>query len=482
MLEITDNYKSADLVSSLRERRYHGRKAGGTLKMMNSTTGMIVEGAFLRRFREMGFELDPERDNKSVYEPDSCFSNLAKYMVRYPEQPKSQEFTHAVKLAYKAFAGDGTLKRIDSKRELLKSIVETKSSGAPLFTSKGEAFESDFERMDRVLCGNSAPQPCVAFHRVQHGSEGPKQRLVWGYPQSMTLLEARFARPLIDKLKLIRTPMAFGLRRFELTARTVGVENSTFRYGLDMSRFDSSVSPWFIHIAFKILATWFGDDQVDEGWDRMVNYFIHTPILMPDGYVYRKRTGVPSGSYFTQLVDSIVNYIVIQYCALRIFGKPIEDGKLLVLGDDSLFGLDKHVKLDRFIAVAHELGFAVNEEKSEVTRLGEPFTFLGHAWVHGIVDRQAIDIVKRMAFPEKPNNIKDTRERLFTRALGYYCDAKSSHALVLGALRRASNEQERLWSQIIVKAVTDWQRFQEIESPNTSVRDSINQATVGILM
>lgn len=45
-------------------------------------------------------------------------------------------------------------------------------------------------------------------------------------------------------------------------------------------------------------------------WDIIVDYIIHTPIRFADGERHVKHSGVASGSYFTQLIDSIVNYIV----------------------------------------------------------------------------------------------------------------------------------------------------------------------------
>lgn len=482
----TQQYAVTDSVQAIKVGPYYGRRAlQRTLRMMQSETGILVEGAILRRLQEQGFEVEPLRDNKSVYKPEAMFEALERYTVPYPEKPTDPCFHAAVDLAFRAFGRHGKyLKPLRDPKDLRRAVKLTKSSGAPEFVRKRDAFEKDLQRMKKIVDGVIAPPPCVCYHRVQHGEQGPKQRMVWGYPLSMTLVEAQYARPLIEKFLKMRTPMAFGLMRFQLAARALTITNSGLRYGLDFSKFDSSVPPWLIDIAFRILGTWFEECEKGPAWDTIVNYFIHTPIIMPDGNVYRKSKGVPSGSYFTQLVDSVVNYIVIQYAMLTIVGKPVQDHKILVLGDDSLFGLDRHISLDAVARVLKAIGFTLNVEKSDVSRFGEPWHFLGHVWVRGIVDRPVLDLVKRAIFPEKPVNIKDTRERIALRMIGLYCDARSAHVIYFAA-RRVYREQCISFPFITdytARPVTDWQGLQVQEFGFALPKSTLDLATSGILM
>lgn len=80
----------------------------------------------------------------------------------------------------------------------------------------------------------------------------------------------------------------------------------------------------------------------DEEWqDRMFEYivedFIFTSLLLPDGSVFTKTHGVPSGSFLTLLFNSIGNYIV-QTSILQRAGIQYYHPK--VLGDDFSFLTD----------------------------------------------------------------------------------------------------------------------------------------------
>lgn len=391
----------------------------------------IVEHKLLRLFSEQGFDLDTDRDNKSVVDVDQLFSSLARYHDESGIQ-RSDSLDQAISLAYSAFGGDGSLLPL-TPEEAQSAVKLEKSSGLPELTSKRDALPKDFRRFQYFYRGNGRKQmpPCIAYHRVQHGETGPKTRLVWGYPLSVTLLESVFARPLIDKFLVMRTPMAFGLRRSDLMARTQGIENSNIRIGMDVSGFDASVKPYLIGVAFSILRTWFPEDEmIDKQWSLVQDYFIHTPILMPDGWVYRKHQGVPSGSYFTQLVDSIVNYILVQYSVIRARGESVNDRLILVLGDDSLIGMRDPIPLSDLVKYAKELGFTISLRKSEVSRFGEPYSFLGHHWDMGFPRRDLKELVKRSVYAERISGIPDGDVRRTTRLVGLSGDALEGSLLL----------------------------------------------------
>ena len=217
------------------------------------------------------------------------------------------------------------------------------------------------------------------------------------YPFEMTLMEARFARPLIDTFLDYRTTMAFGLKKVQIGALVDSICNHSggTPVAMDYSKFDSTISSYFIKQAFKILATWFNDEDLQEyGFEKVINYFIHTPIVMPDGNLYKgKKHGVPSGSYFTQLIDSIVNTMLMG-AASSALKLGVRWDKLLVLGDDVIFAMqDPNVEeISEFLI---KFGITVNISKTKL----EPH-FLGAEWYFGKPFRKFDELLSMSTQPE----------------------------------------------------------------------------------
>jgi len=456
-------------------RKYHNPRAKKTLGWMSQSPGApLVNGHIFKSLREQGFYLDVEADNKSVYDENQLWAALGRYAERVQFCPDEDDLQNAVNAAMRVFGCDGTkLSRLEGAEELSRALKLEKASGAPCFTTKKDAFEGDYQRMLRVAAGSKAPEPCVAARRIQHGDNGPKTRLVWSFPLSMTMLEAKFARPLIAYFLRVQTPMAFGLHRFHLAGRLVKITNSSTRLGLDFSGFDSSIVPKLIASAFAILKTHFDlDEDGLREWKIVESYFIHTPILMPDGNIYRKHKGVPSGSYFTQMVDSIVNYIALRYLALRL-DFSFSDDNVLVLGDDSVVGVSKAFSLSVVSKVLkEELGLTVNAEKSEITHYGDEYAFLGHAWVKGLVTRDPVETAKRLAFPERPKaKDLDPREYIAARMVASLVDSTQAWPLYRGWNRARDNILMRCFTpvQLDVYDTFGWERLLDAsdDDPNS---------------
>lgn len=468
-MQITSRGPRREGVESIRGSRYTNRRFRQTLRMLQSPTGVIVEGHVYRALVDQGFALDLDRDNKSVYDPKDLFTALDRYTRWVDLNVDEAAWDKAYSATLAAFGSGGkSLNVLENSQDIVRSLKLEKSSGAPEFTTKGEAVERDFARALRTLKGEVAPAPCVAYHRVQHGSSGPKTRLVWGYPLSMTILEAMFARPLIDHYLSGRGAMAFGLRKHEIAARLVPIVNSPIRYGVDFSGFDSSISPNLIRMAFNVLKTYFPTMDMEHTgvWNMVIDYFINTPIIMPDGYVYRKQRGVPSGSYFTQMIDSIVNFFAVQYASVRIRGRLIPEGKLLVLGDDSIFGTGEFVNLRAYARELGTLGLKMNVEKSVQNCFPADLHFLGHAWDRGLVDREPLEVAKRMAFPETVSSIKDGRVRIPTRMYAYLSDAKSAWPILKKwAFYEGNDVSALLGKQTSSQPITGWMEHSSIFEP-----------------
>ena len=78
-------------------------------------------------------------------------------------------------------------------------------------------------------------------------------------------------------------------------------------------------------------------------WDLISDYFINTPVVLPNGIFMKMKGSLPSGSYFTQLIYSVVNYVTSVYVQLKVFRKWYPKN---VLGDDSIFVVSQQTEVD----------------------------------------------------------------------------------------------------------------------------------------
>jgi len=223
------------------------------------------------------------------------------------------------------------------------------------FSTKGEVIDDTFSRNSIHRAWDSigrgvgyALPPCSAFHRtVASEKEKLKIRLTWGYPVDVIAEEARFFYPLFASVKQVchERDAFYGIG---LETALGGVDHIRSHFerapigsrvmNADLSEFDQHVPSWIIRDVFSYLGSFFdfsrvvdaegkiwsvNPDQTVRRWNAMVSYFIKTKIRLPTGGVYQKFQGVPSGSMWTNLMDTIVNAAqmrtVARRCGLHIF-------------------------------------------------------------------------------------------------------------------------------------------------------------------
>lgn len=267
----------------------------------------------------------------------------------------------------------------------------------------------------------------------------------------MTILEGMVAKPLLSHFKGGTTPMAFAMTNKTMGMKMLAASNSNkYWYSLDASQFDASIQTFCIHKAFDIVRTWFDlDAECYEGVtcaeliDIIENYFIHTPIVMPTGVKkvrgqgilhIGKRHGVPSGSYFTQLVDSIVNVIVLGTLCSK-FGFTVDERGIFVLGDDLLFFTNKHLNIKCMARYASDtFAMIFNEAKSTHGRADEPVEFLGRTWCKGLPNRDTTKAIKKMLWPENRRNLgteySERRKNAESVVMSYSLSALQSTELI----------------------------------------------------
>nr|APG78252.1 RdRp [Hubei partiti-like virus 5] len=331
------------------------------------------------------------------------------------------------------------------------SVPLSKSPGLPYkqrgYATKGEALAdpATLRHIRQLWYDIEANKPVelpdvACYARAQIcPREKNKVRATWGYPLDVYIAEAQWFYPYLDVLKNQENPIiAYGVEIATggmsfINRMATAYPGHPYLLG-DWSKFDKTIPPWLIRDAFRIVEETIDFSQVEdvEGkrwnvrdfrskrrWRRMVNYFINTPVRMSDGRRFLKKGGVPSGSCWTNVIDSIVNAIVMRYLVYEATGSfPCAD---CYLGDDSVIVLPGLVNITDLANMAkQEFGMLLNPEKTSQTRDERGIHFLGYYNLSGHPTKALDTIIASTVYPERTVLSKvDTIARLVGQA--YSC-------------------------------------------------------------
>jgi len=257
---------------------------------------------------------------------------------------------------------------------------------------KGELLQeivTDYKQL-KVTRGFRFEEPCSAGVRLALAKKPKnKPRLVWVYPATVQLSEAKFFIPIYSQLYACRYfAWDFSFLRGENAELEKFIPGSAISYGIDISKFDASVHRTLIKEIFKWMKSHYSmTKQQNYEYDAVEDYFINTPLWYKKS-IFMKRRGVPSGSFFTQLVDSIVN-LAIQVFIYNVSAQSYrsffdEITFLRVLGDDSLvsykYRLFNYEEFCFALELLRRRGFEAHPEKGfywDLYRFTKPPEFLG---------------------------------------------------------------------------------------------------------
>jgi hypothetical protein len=266
----------------------------------------------------------------------------------------------------KVYSGNGHLRPYTFETVKRNHLINTSNSGLPILKKKSLVKENySKEQWIDELLEPGYNMPCVLFTRTQ---EGGKTRNVWGYPLCATILEQMYFQPYLKYVESQRfNRSALRGPDFVDEAMTQLINAAKFQKSriicVDFTAFDANVSTELIHRAVSTIASHFqygadawqdGDGGSIHALQRVLSDLTSIGICTPDGLWYGNH-GVPSGSTFTNSVDSL--------CQLFAAGLPVDDRLCQVQGDDGVYtNIDKDELYDRF----NNAGFKINEEKSYV--------------------------------------------------------------------------------------------------------------------
>ncbi|CAH0402448.1 unnamed protein product [Chilo suppressalis] len=381
--------------------RYTGRKAG----FAQRTQAEVSSTPFLPEV-DTGKWRSPVTQSAIKHDIQK-FSNLTK-------EPDCPFLRAAIAKTYNAFRLPQPVKMIHLNDVFQQDLdIWDKSPGLP-WKEQGYKTKNDIRKdpeavrrvryfAHKIKNGiQMSPPDCMANVRSHVCPRDERKiRAIWGYPATITFIEGMFALPLIRAYQEKQNPIAYGYETAIGGARRVcrRFANGRKFAALDFSGFDKTVPAWLIKYAFMILQSNidfvnYEDHGVADAermirlWNYLVRYFIYTPIRTADGHCFRKSSGVASGSYFTQLIDSVCNHILCEWICLT---QDVELKDLLVMGDDSILNVGVSFSLREACALVETIGMKINLSKSQVTDELYTLKFLGYSLGGGCPFKQHDD-------------------------------------------------------------------------------------------
>jgi hypothetical protein len=226
------------------------------------------------------------------------------------------------------------------------NLVRSSNSGLPLMTRKGNLLPLDEDEQFADL----GKYPYFLFTRTQ---EQGKTRPVFGAPLALTIFESMYAIPFMKFEKTL--PWRAALLGEDATAEKITAilrNPETARVpkvSVDFSAYDTTVAPSLSHASFAAIASQFSNEH-NQGLYNLWHLFATLGIFTPEGEISGWH-GVPSGSTFTNTIDSMAQFAVASHLGLE-----------QVQGDDGLYVYHKPGEI---YETFDRNGFKINEDKSE---------------------------------------------------------------------------------------------------------------------
>ncbi|UTQ50922.1 MAG: RNA-dependent RNA polymerase, partial [Plant associated deltapartitivirus 4] len=248
--------------------------------------------------------------------------------------------------------------------------------------------------------------PDVGYTRTQLANiaENLKVRGVWGRAFHYILLEGTTARPLLESAQVSNTFMMIGRDPTTSVPGLLSSIKGQYKWltSIDWSQFDATVSRFEIQTAFDLLKerVIFPDFETEMCFELCKQLFMHKKIAAPDGKIYFSHKGIPSGSYYTSLIGSVVNRLRIEYLWRLRFNRGPQ--ACYVLGDDSLIGDDDLFDPADIAEMAYPLNWLTNPNKTECSTIPGMITFLGRTVKGGMNQRDLKRCLRLLILPEHP--------------------------------------------------------------------------------
>jgi hypothetical protein len=260
-----------------------------------------------------------------------------------------------------------------------------------------------------------------------------KTRLVMCVDAASVLVEQRLGQPLLDYIFKSQPQYAGGKNDYAIRDFLLRDCRGKRWVSLDYSKFDATIQNWLIRDVFTFLKRYFGPEE-DVAFEWITNNFINMQILMPNGRIIDMHKGIKSGSYFTQIVGSLANLVMILTYMCYKFGtrqgnriinvdkvrdelmsysRPNEPRfyTMVSMGDDNIFFTRSKIDMKELSSyLFHNFGAIITVEGDkgydEGTR-SDPPHFLKRTWTMNGQMREELDMIVNLLHPERRRSYKD---------------------------------------------------------------------------
>jgi len=231
------------------------------------------------------------------------------------------------------------------------------NSGLPLFSKRGEVLEQSL-----VMAKSWEPFPAMLGWRGQADGnpEFGKQRVVWMFPLSWNIIESRYSVPLFDMLvsqNYFGAWISMDSVDDHITRFFDSTDDDSFIVSTDYSRFDQTLVSqisWFEDVLKRAFQSSYHHEI-----EALLTNLQTIPLVCTKDIMYTGTHGMPSGSAFTNIGDSIVNLYA------QTSSPVVVRNMVQVQGDD---GVAVVTDPDNHISHLMSCGFDMNHDKQLVSR------------------------------------------------------------------------------------------------------------------
>lgn len=236
------------------------------------------------------------------------------------------------------------------------------------------------------------------------GTFKQKVRLVSMVDLYQILAELMFAKPVQAQLGTM--PFYAGGKEPGSLQSLINAYRAKNKYwiSLDYSVYDQSLPSWLIQDAFELIWTMFEQSDHTKSWrwlwDIVVHDFINKGFVGPRGVIITAHDGVPSGSMFTQIIDTICNLIMITCYFEHISSE--HRFTCIICGDDNLVFSPTEVDIKDVSGYLKRcFGITCHPDKCSHGTKDEDPEFLSRVWRTNGAWREPKVLWSKLVFPER---------------------------------------------------------------------------------